>query len=84
MFLIGNSAIADWSTAVMTLFQSNRIHSFSLLFGEYLFLHVYTWLLIKSICDIDVAIWNANDRLLWKKCLGVVDAPTINDTIIIQ
>ena len=66
----------------MALFQSSRTPSpNSSLFqiGEDLFLLLCTWLPIKSISNLDIAISNAYDRSLWLKWLGIIDADSINE-----
>ena len=66
----------------MALFQSSHTPSpNSSLFqiGEDLFLLLCTWLPIKSISNLDIAISNAYDRSLWMKWLGIIDVDAINE-----
>ena len=46
--------------------------------GQDLFQLLCTWLPLKSFSNLDIAISNADDRLLWMRCLGMIDTNVIN------
>ena len=46
--------------------------------GQDLFQILCTWLPLKSVSNLDIAISNADDRLQWMRCLGMMDANVIN------
>ena len=66
----------------MALCQPNRVRSSNLSlfqFGDDYFQLFCSWLSIKSISDLDVAISNGDDRPVWLKYLGIIDADSINE-----
>ena len=66
----------------MALCQPYRVRSSNISlfqFGDDYFRLLCSWLSIKSISNLDVAISNADDRPVWLKYLGMIDSDSINE-----